>query len=97
MNIAVDWRQAMAGDESYAFTYGGVLGAPNASGVYRIFSPRRWICVGEGDDIRQSLYQLLNDSPEWMDRFGPLSFSFERLSPAERAARQRPLTADAPR
>jgi hypothetical protein len=78
----------MAGDESYTFTYAGVHEAPNASGLFRIYSPARWVYVGESDDIRQSLFQLLNDSPSWMDRFGPLSFSFERLPAAERAAQQ---------
>lgn len=81
----------MAGDESYAFTYAGVHKAPNASGLYTIFSPQRWVYVGESDDIRQSLFRLLNDSPAWMDRFGPLSFSFERLPQAERVACQRAL------
>ena len=78
----------MAGDESYTFTYAGVHEAPNASGLFRIYSPARWVYVGESDDIRQSLFQLLNDSPSWMDRFGPLSFSFERVPAAERAAHQ---------
>lgn len=78
----------MAGDEGYAFTYAGVHEAPNDSGVYTVYSPQRWVYVGESDDIRQSLYRLLNESSAWMDRFGPLSFSFERLRPAERAACQ---------
>lgn len=81
----------MAGHDSYAFTYGGVHEAPDASGLFTIYSPQRRVYVGESDDIRQSLYRLLNDSPAWMDRFGPLSFSFERLSRAERAARQQAI------
>jgi len=76
----------MADGESYAFTYAGVHEAPNASGVYTIYSPQRWVYVGESDDIRQSLFHLLNDSPVWIDHFGPLSFSFERLPPVERSA-----------
>lgn len=76
----------MAGDESYAFTYGGVHEAPNGSGLYTIYSPQRWLYVGESDDIRQSLFRLLNDSPAWSERVGPLSFSFERLPPDRRAA-----------
>ena len=81
----------MTGDESYAFTYAGIHEAPNASGVYTIYSPQRWVYIGESDDVRQSLYRLLDDSPAWMDHFGPLSFSFERLPAAERAACQRAL------
>jgi len=80
----------MTGDASYAFTYAGVHEAPSASGLYTIYSPKRWIYVGDNDDIRQSLYQLLNDSA-WMDRFGPLSFSFERMNAAGRAVCQQQL------
>jgi hypothetical protein len=76
----------MAGEESYAFTDAGVHEAPNAFGLYTIYSPRRWVSVGGSDDIRRSLYRLLNDSPRWMDRFSPLTFSFERLPPDRRAA-----------
>ena len=68
----------MANEEgaSYAFTYGGVHEAPNASGLYTIYSPKGWAYEGESDDIRQSLYRHLNESSStWMDRFGPLSFS----------------------
>jgi hypothetical protein len=81
----------MAGAETYAFTYAGVHQAPNASGLYTIYSPQRWVYVGESDDIRRSLYRLLNDPTGWMDRLGPLSFSFERLPPDERSARQQAL------
>ena len=81
----------MAGDKSYAFTYVGVHEAPNTSGLFTIYSPQRYVYVGESDDIRQSLSQLLNESPAWMDGFGPLSFSFERLPRAERAGCQHAL------
>jgi len=81
----------MAGDKSYPFTYVGANQAPNASGLYTIYSPRRYVYVGESDQIRQSLFQLLNQSPAWMDGFGPLSFSFEPLPRAERAGCQHAL------
>ncbi len=73
---------------SYAFTYGGVHEAPHASGLYRIYSPRGWVYVGESDDIRGSLYGLLNDPSRKMDREGPLSFSFELVTKADRLTRQ---------
>jgi len=57
--------------------------------LYTIYGPQRWVYVGESDDIRQSLFRLLNDSRVWMDRFGPLSF--EQLPPIDRAACQRAL------
>jgi hypothetical protein len=81
----------MAHEESYAFTYAGVHEAPNASGLYRIYSPQRWVYVGESDDIRQSMLHLLNEFPAWTDRFGPLSYSCERLPKAERAGCQQAL------
>jgi hypothetical protein len=56
-----------------------------------IYGRQRLVYVGERDDIRQSLFRLLNDSPAWMDLFGPLSFSFEQLPPIERAACQQAL------
>ncbi len=74
---------------SYAFTYGGVHGAPNASGLFTIYGPRGYVYVGESDDVRGSLYQLLNESR--MDRLGPLSFSVELVPQPQRAARQQAL------
>ena len=35
----------MAGDKSYAFTYVGVHEAPNASGLFTIFSPQPDACL----------------------------------------------------
>lgn len=60
--------------------------APNASGVYRIYTAHRWVYVGESDDIRESLFHHLNDPSAPMHRFGPLSFSFELAPAAERQA-----------
>jgi len=81
--------------QTYAFAYAGVgQKAPEASGVYTIYTAARWIYVGEADDIRQSLFRHLNESTPCMTRFGPLSFSFE-LSPAgERVDRWRTLAAE---
>jgi hypothetical protein len=84
----------MIAEQSYALTYAGVREAPNASGLFTIYSPQQYVYVGESDDIRQSLFRLLNDSTGWLDRFGPLSFSFERLEPAGRAACQQALVAE---
>ena len=78
--------------ETYMFTFEGVREkAPNASGVYTIFTAKRWVFVGESADIRQSLLRHLNDPAASMNRFGPLSFSFELAAPAERVARQKEL------
>jgi len=71
--------------------------APNASGVYTIYTSRRWLYVGESDDIKQSLFAHLNAPSGCLARRGPLSFSFEAIGPEHRVDRQRALvTALAP-
>ena len=71
---------------TFVLGYAGVAQAPNASGVYAIFSSKRWVYVGESDDIRQSLYRHLNEPTPCMNSFGPLSFSFELEGRARRTA-----------
>jgi hypothetical protein len=81
--------------DMYMYTFEAVREkAPSASGVYTIFTPRRWVFVGESDDIRGSLMRHLNESSGSMTRFGPLSFSFELVPPAERVVRQKALIAE---
>ena len=78
----------MATDSStYVFTHRAVLEkAPKVSGVYSIFNSKRWVHVGDSNDIQQSLFRLLNTPSPCLQRFGPLSFSFALVPPAERAA-----------
>ena len=89
---------AYEGSETYTFAYHAVQAkAPNASGVYTIYSSQQWIYVGEGDDIRQSLFRHLNEPGACIARRGPLSFSFEMVPASERVSRQQALvTALAP-
>jgi hypothetical protein len=69
----------------YVFTHRAVFDkAPKASGVYSIFTSKRWVHVGETDDIQRSLFNHLNEPGSCLQRFSPLSFSFELTSPAER-------------
>ena len=78
----------------YVFTHRAVLDkAPKASGVYSIFSSKRWIYIGESDDIQQSLFDHLNEPGSCLRQFSPLSFSFELTSPPERRARLDALVA----
>ena len=71
----------------YAFTHRAVIEkAPKASGVYCIFTSKRWVHVGESDDIQQNLFAHLNEPGLCLRRFRPLSFSFELISLAERPA-----------
>jgi hypothetical protein len=60
--------------------------APKASDAYSIFTSKRWVYVGESDDIQQSLFNHLNQPGSCLRRFSPLSFSFELKAPAERRA-----------
>ena len=42
---------------TYMFTHRAVLEkAPKASGVYSIFTAKRWVYVGDSDDIQRSLF-----------------------------------------
>ena len=86
---------AILDNDTYPFTFEAVREkAPNASGVYRLYTPQQWVYIGESDDIRQSLFRLLNEPSESLTRFGPLSFSLELASAAERHALQQGLIAE---
>ena len=79
---------------TYVFGYKAIQDkAPNASGVYTIYTSQRWLYVGESDDIRQSLFGHLNEPGACMKRRGPLSYSFEVVPAAERVTRQQALVA----
>ena len=79
---------------TYVFTHRAVLErAPKASGVYSIFNSKRWVHVGESDDIQQSLFSLLNEPNPCLQRFSSLSFSFAPSPPAERAAQLEAMVA----
>jgi hypothetical protein len=80
--------------DTYMYTFEAVREkAPSASGVYTIYTPRRWVFVGESENIRLSLFRHLNEESASMTRFGPLSFSFELMPPAERVPRRKALVA----
>src|SRR5687768_11165786 len=86
-------------DESaiYTFTHRAVTdNAPKASGVYCIFTAKRWVHLGESDDVRQSLFDHLNDPAVCLQESEPLSFSFALLPAAERSAALAELMAARP-
>ena len=85
---------AYDGGQTYPLAFRAVHEkAPNASGVYTLFTSRQWLYVGESADIQQSLFRHLNESPAWMIRSRPLSFSFEPVPPLERVSRKQELVA----
>ena len=75
----VDESVKYPGGETYALGFRAVQDkAPSAAGVYAIFTSRRWLHVGKSHDVRQSLFQCLNDpDPGWSAERRPISFSFE--------------------
>ena len=60
---------------------------PSSSGVYTIYTPKRWLFVGQSEDLRQSLFRHLNEPSACMAAWGPLSFSFETVPTQERGSR----------
>lgn len=81
-------------NETFAFGYRAIDDkVPTASGVYTIFTSRRWLYVGESDDMKQSLFGHLNAPSKCLARRGSLSFSFEVIAPEQRVDRQRLLIA----
>jgi hypothetical protein len=70
-----------------------VANAPNASGVYAIYGPQRWIYVGESGDIQTRLLQHLGGENACITKNGPTGFAFELSPAAQRVARQNQLIA----
>jgi hypothetical protein len=78
--------------ETYPFTFEAVRGkVPQESGVYGLYTAGQWVYIGESDDIRQRLFRHLNEPSASMNRFGPLSFSFETAGSADRVPLQHAL------
>ncbi len=80
--------------EAYTLGSAGIGRAPESSGVYAIFSRKRWLYVGVSADIRRSLFGHLNGSPPALSAQGPLSFMFERVPAGDRTARWQAVVAD---
>lgn len=76
----------------YPFTHDGIIrNAPNASGVYALFTQQRWVYIGESNDIQRRLLEHLNAPGPCISQYAPLSFSFELAPAAQRVARQNVL------
>jgi hypothetical protein len=65
--------------------------APTLSGVFGVSNAREWIYIGESDNIRASLIDLLRDANTPSMKMQPTGFVFEICDPARRAARQNRL------
>ena len=62
--------------------------APPASGIYGLSNARGWLFVGETDDIRGSLLELLETSASASISRGATGFSYELRAPGDRAQRR---------
>ena len=82
----------MSGDVPFETPRLSVLEEAFAGGVpCRAFPP---IVIGESDDVKQSLFRILNTQSAAVNQFGPLSFSLELAPAAERRAVQQALISE---
>ena len=80
--------------DAYTLGSAGIGQAPEGSGVYVIFSRKRWVYVGASDNIRRSLFGHLTGSPPRLDGYGPLSFMFELAAAGDRTTRWQAAVTD---
>ena len=66
--------------------------APPSSGIFGLSNARGWLFVGETDDIRGSLLELLEDSASAPLSAGATGFSYELRGPGDRARRHSQLS-----
>jgi len=66
--------------------------APPASGIFGLSNARGWLYVGETDDIRGSLLELLENRESAALSSGATGFSYELRGPGDRAQRHDQLT-----
>jgi hypothetical protein len=86
---------AFEGSPAYTFTPEGVReGAQVESGVYAVYTPTRWVFIGDSDNMRQALFDKLNTPDGCIESHHPLSFSCEPASPADRVARREALVSE---
>jgi excinuclease UvrABC nuclease subunit len=83
----------------FSFTESGILAyAPRTSGVYGIYNSRRWIYVGEAQDIEARLLSHVrreSDQSKCIFSYGPTHFVFEQVQgELSRKARERALIAE---
>ena len=86
---------AFEGLPAYAFMPEGIReGAPEAPGIYAIFTPTQWVLIAEADNMRQTLFRLLDAPTECMQSHHPLSFRCVAVPHSDRHARVDALIAE---
>ena len=70
-----------------------VAHAPHASGVYALYHPRRWVYVGESNDIQRRLLEHFQEVGTCIKLQGATGFQFETVMADTRVPRQNHLIA----
>ncbi len=66
--------------------------APHSSGVYALYNARRWIYVGQCEDIQRRLLEhFAAETDTCIQQQVPSGFAFELVTAARRVARQNDL------
>ena len=78
--------------ETYALNRPSVIrNAPEASGIYGLFTPGRWIYIGASWNIHAALLEYLHGRKQSVLQWEPTCFTFEVCPTKERRRRQREL------
>ena len=76
----------------FAFTQASIQdNAPAESGVYGLYKAKRWIYVGESDNIQQRLLEHVAETKTCIKRKAPASFVYLLVEAASRVVRQKAL------
>jgi len=67
--------------------------APEASGVYGLSVPGKWIYIGHSFNIRKALLEYLSGQMPYVLQWQPKHFTFELMPFKDRLARQKELVA----
>jgi hypothetical protein len=63
---------------------------PEASGVYVLLTPDKWIYVGSSTNLRRALLQRLQGDP-LLTIWKPTAFAYQRVAPEQRGAAREAL------
>jgi len=77
------------GRRVFALTRPSILAnAPNASGVYAVLNPQKWIYIGQTGNIRARLLEHFDGDNQCITLAQPTEFQFETCPVGQRFARQ---------
>lgn len=86
----MDWDEA----HRFSLTRTSVLrNAPEESGVYGLYSPGKWVYIGQTFNIRKALLEYLSGQMPYVLQWQPKYFTFQLVPYKQRAGRQKELVA----